>query len=45
MEVAKTMFYKQVGWDIATGMPTRSTLIRLGLEDVAEDLSGRGLLP
>ncbi|MDB9822878.1 aldehyde ferredoxin oxidoreductase [Deltaproteobacteria bacterium] len=45
MEVAKNLFYEQLGWDVATGMPTRSTLMRLGLEDVAEDLAGRGLLP
>jgi aldehyde:ferredoxin oxidoreductase len=45
MELAKSLFYEQLGWDISTGMPTRSTLTRLGLEDVAEDLAERGLLP
>lgn len=45
MELAKDMFYKELGWDKATGMPTRATLKRLGLGYVAEDLAGRGLLP
>ncbi len=44
MEVAKDMFYDEVGWDKATGMPTRATLEKLGLKDVADDLAKRGLL-
>ena len=45
MELAKDMLYGQLGWDKATGMPTRATLERLDLEYVADDLAGRGLLP
>ena len=45
MELAKDMFYAQLGWDQATGMPTRATLEKLALGDVADDLAKRGLLP
>lgn len=45
MELAKDMFYEQLGWDKATGMPTRATLQGLGLGYVADDLDNRGLLP
>jgi len=31
-------FYKASGCNIQTGIPTRETLMRLGLEDVAQDL-------
>ncbi|MEK7440331.1 MAG: aldehyde ferredoxin oxidoreductase family protein [Chloroflexota bacterium] len=31
-------YYKVQGWDAATGKPTRSTLERLGLKNVADDL-------
>ena len=44
MELAKDMLYKELGWDKATGMPTRATLERLGLGYVADDLARRGLL-
>jgi aldehyde:ferredoxin oxidoreductase len=42
---AQDMFYERMGWDVATGIPTRATLERLGLEDMAERLEERGLLP
>lgn len=45
MEVAKTMFYEEMGWDVETGIPTRATLERLGLKYMADDLEARGLLP
>jgi aldehyde:ferredoxin oxidoreductase len=45
MELAKDMLYGQLGWDKATGMPTRATLERLDLKYIADDLAGRGLLP
>jgi aldehyde:ferredoxin oxidoreductase len=45
METAKDLFYQALGWDRKTGAPTRATLERLGLKDVAEKLSGMGLLP
>ena len=45
MEIAKTMFYEEMGWDVETGIPTRATLERLGLGYMADDLEERGLLP
>ncbi|MBM4128981.1 MAG: aldehyde ferredoxin oxidoreductase family protein [Nitrospira sp.] len=44
-EGALTQFYKLFGYDIETGIPTRETLNKLGLEDVAKDLTKRGVLP
>jgi aldehyde:ferredoxin oxidoreductase len=43
-EQMKTEYYTLRGWDTITGLPTRSKLQELKLEDVAEDLAGRGLL-
>jgi aldehyde:ferredoxin oxidoreductase len=37
-------YYQCRGWDIETGIPTRETLERLDLGDVADDLEGRGLI-
>jgi aldehyde:ferredoxin oxidoreductase len=31
-------YYTARGWDVATGIPRRSTLEKLGLKDVADDL-------
>ena len=31
-------YYKERGWDRETGIPTRTTLLRLGLTDAADDL-------
>ncbi|MFC1871669.1 aldehyde ferredoxin oxidoreductase [Chloroflexota bacterium] len=45
MEKAKDLFYEQLGWDKATGLPTRATLEKLRLGYVADDMAGRGLLP
>lgn len=45
MQQALTLFYQEMGWDPQLGCPTRETLVRLGLEDVAHDLSLRNLLP
>lgn len=45
MELAKDMFYEQLGWDKTTGLPTRAELERLRLGFVADDMEGRGLLP
>ena len=36
-------YYKERGW--VKGVPTRATLERLGLKDVADDLAKRNLLP
>jgi aldehyde:ferredoxin oxidoreductase len=45
MQVAFTMFYKEMGWDEKTGAPTRATLERLNMKDVADELEKVGLLP
>lgn len=45
MELAKDMFYEEMGWDKETGIPTRKTLEKLGLGYMADDLENRGLLP
>ncbi len=42
-EQMKTEYYELRGWDAATGYPTKARLKELGLNDVAEDLAGRGL--
>ncbi len=45
MENAKDLFYEQLGWDKATGLPKRAELERLRLGYVADDMAGKGLLP
>lgn len=45
MAKAFTMFYEEMGWDPVLGCPTRETLVRLDMQDVADDLQTRGLLP
>ncbi len=45
MELAKDLFYEALGWDKTTGSPTRNTLERLNLKDVADKLSQMNLLP
>lgn len=45
MELAKDLFYEQLGYDKKTGAPTRATLEKLGLKFAADDLASRGLLP
>lgn len=42
---ALTMFYEQFGWDPKTGAPTRETLEKFELSDVADDLAALNLLP
>ena len=44
-QTALTMFYKEFGWDETTGAPTRATLEKFGLKDVADALDAKGLLP
>jgi aldehyde:ferredoxin oxidoreductase len=44
MELAKDLFYEELGWDQATGLPTRETLVDLGLDYVADELVERELL-
>ena len=38
LERSKSDYYKLMGWDVESGIPTNSTLERLGLKDVAEGL-------
>lgn len=42
LERAKSEYYRLMGWDEKTGIPTASTLERLGLKEVAEGLEKRG---
>jgi aldehyde:ferredoxin oxidoreductase len=44
-DLALDLFYDQFGYDRATGAPTRATLVRLGMTDVADQLAAAGLLP
>ena len=44
MEKAKDMFYEVCGWDKETGVPKKETLVKLGLEDVAEEMEKEGLV-
>ena len=45
MQLGLTMLYKEFGWDETTGAPTRETLERLDLKEVADDLASLNLLP
>ncbi len=45
IRLAMDMFYEEMGWDKATGSPTRETYRKLGLDDIAAELAKRGLLP
>jgi aldehyde:ferredoxin oxidoreductase len=40
-EATKSEYYKLMGWDEATGLPTRSTLKKLGMEDVLASFESR----
>ncbi|MGE5508392.1 MAG: aldehyde ferredoxin oxidoreductase [Chitinophagales bacterium] len=44
IELGKDLLYEVLGWDKTTGAPTRATLERLGLKDVADSLESKGLL-
>lgn len=43
-EQMKSEYYQLRGWDVATGLPTKTRLGELGLVDVAKDLLQRGLI-
>jgi aldehyde:ferredoxin oxidoreductase len=45
MKLAMTMFYKEMGWDEKLGCPTKETLEKLGMKDVADELGKLNLLP
>jgi aldehyde:ferredoxin oxidoreductase len=38
LEEMKDDYYRLMGWDLKTGMPTRETLMEYGLEEVAEKM-------
>ena len=40
-ESVKTEYYKLMNWDVATGLPTRATLKKLGMEDVLSSFEKR----
>ncbi|HAG07295.1 MAG: Aldehyde ferredoxin oxidoreductase [Clostridia bacterium 62_21] len=42
-EAVKAEYYKLMGWDEETGVPTRATLERLGLKEVADRLEKSGI--
>ena len=44
MEKAKTMFYEAMGWNTETGIPTRETLHKYGLDDLAAKMDEYDLL-
>jgi aldehyde:ferredoxin oxidoreductase len=44
LERSKSEYYRLMGWDVGSGIPTESTLKRSGLKDVAEDLQKRRIL-
>ena len=44
MDKALTMFYEAMGWDTETGIPTRETLEKFDLADVADKLAEYGLI-
>jgi len=43
-ERLKDEYYAIRGWNIATGLQTRGSLKKIGLEDVADQLGQEGLL-
>ncbi|MFQ6370544.1 aldehyde ferredoxin oxidoreductase [Shewanella sp. YIC-542] len=44
IQTALTMFYKEWGWNEDTGVPTRATLEKFDLKEVADRLEASGLL-
>lgn len=44
LERSKSEYYRLMGWDTKTGIPTASTLEQWGLKEVAEDLQRRKIL-
>ena len=45
LALTMTMFYESMGWDTETAIPTRATLERFGLGDMADALEEHDLLP
>jgi len=44
-DLALDLYYAELGYDKATGAPTRKTLESMGMKDVADELQSLGLLP
>ena len=44
VEKVKTMFFEFEGWDPTSGWPTRESLEKLGLGNVADELEKAGKL-
>jgi aldehyde:ferredoxin oxidoreductase len=45
IKLAMDMYYEEMGWDKKTGSPTATAYQKLGLGEVADQLTKRGLLP
>jgi aldehyde:ferredoxin oxidoreductase len=45
IQVAMDMFYDEMGWDRASGAPTRQSYRKVGLDHISEELGKRKLLP
>ena len=42
LELMKDDYYAHRGWEVKTGIPSRATLERFGLNEIADDLERRG---
>ena len=45
IKLAMDMYYEEMGWDTKTGSPTAAAYRRLGLGNVADDLTKKGFCP
>ncbi len=45
IKLAMDMYYEEMGWDKKTGSPTAAAYRKLGLGEVADELTKRELLP
>ncbi len=45
IELALDLYYEEMGWEKNTGAPTAAAYRRVGMQEVAEELEKRGLLP
>jgi aldehyde:ferredoxin oxidoreductase len=44
LEQAKSKYYKLMGWDVLTGVPSAEASGRIGLPEVADDFAKRGII-
>jgi len=40
----KDEYYQHRGWNVETGLPTKTRLAEIGLGDIIDDLAQRGLI-